>query len=75
MAAERYPVFDVTDLDHRLAHVSSVIFDIRNLELEATPASIVVTAPGYTFAHADPNEMRCSARRRLSPCACRESTI
>jgi hypothetical protein len=58
VAAERYPVFDVTHLDHRLAHVSSVLFDVRDFELEAAPASIVITAPpGYTFAHADANEM------------------
>lgn len=59
-AAARYPVFDateVTDHDHRLAHVSPVVFDIRNFELDAEPASIVVTAPaGYTFAHVDPSD-------------------
>ena len=33
------------------------MFDVRNLEREAAPASIVVTAPpGYTFAHVDPSD-------------------
>ena len=58
VAGGRYPLFDVTHLDHRLAHVSSVLFDVRDFELEAPPASIVITAPpGYTFAHADPDDM------------------
>jgi hypothetical protein len=60
VAAERYPVFDVTnldELDHRLTHVSPISFDVRNLELEAAPESVVVTAPpAFTFANVDPND-------------------
>jgi hypothetical protein len=56
--AAEYPIFIVTQVDYRLAHVSGVGFEVRNFEPGAAPASIVVTVPpGYVFAHADPYEM------------------